>query len=56
MAKKTLPAIEPEETYAVTLNRAVPFRKRVLRPQDDVRVKGKIIAELGDAVDSYEKV
>lgn len=49
-------AIEPEAIYKVTLARAVPYGRMMLRPQDDVRLKGKVITGLGDAVVSYEKI
>jgi len=49
-------AIEAEATYKVTLTRAVPYGRMMLRPQDDVRLKGKVVTALGDAVASYEKL
>ncbi|BBF92353.1 hypothetical protein [Blastochloris tepida] len=48
--------LDPEAEYRVKLARAVPFGALVLRPRDPVRLKGRIVAELGDAVASYEKV
>lgn len=62
MAKKkvteapALPAIDPDAEYSVKLSRAVPYGRMVLRPQDPVKLKGKVIAGLGDAVASYEKL
>ena len=50
------PKIDPAAEYAVKLNRAVPFGSMILRPKDAVRVKGKTLVALGDAVESYEKV
>lgn len=50
------PDLDPEAEYRVKLARAVPFGAMVLRPRDPVRLKGRIVAELGDAVASYERV
>ncbi len=62
MAKKPTPTpapdspIDPEAIYHVKLTRAVPFGRMMLRPQDDVRLKGKAIVALGDVVESYTLV
>ncbi len=49
-------AIEPDAIYKVQLARAVPFGRMILRPQDEVKLKGKVVVDLGDAVTSYEKL
>jgi hypothetical protein len=66
MAKATTPSpapkapdIDPEANYRVTLTRAVRVGKNgdtVLSPAKDNVVKGKVIATLGDAVESYALV
>lgn len=47
--------IEPEAMYRVKLSRVVVRNGHVMRPRDDVVVKGKVIAELGDAVVAIER-
>ena len=62
MAKKkpaetpAVATLDPDAIYRVQLARAVPYGRMILRPQDEVKLKGKVIADLGDAVASYEKI
>jgi hypothetical protein len=60
MAKKkpdaSAASYEAEATYLVKLTRAVPFGGMVLRPCDKVKLKGKRLAGLGDAVESATKL
>ncbi|MBI1649880.1 hypothetical protein [Hyphomicrobium sulfonivorans] len=49
-------AIDPEAQYRIKLNRVVQIGTTVLKPKDDNIVKGKRLAELGEAVTSYQKV
>lgn len=48
--------IDPEAQYRVKLSRPVRDGLLILRPRDDVVVKGKRIEALGDAVASFEKL
>ena len=47
---------EPEGQYRVRLKRAVPFGGIVLRPNQDVVLKGKVAAELVADIVSAEKI
>lgn len=50
------PPIDPEAFYRVRLKKPVPRPNgRVLKPLSEHVMKGSVIAELGDAVASYEK-
>jgi hypothetical protein len=55
-ATSAAPTIDPETVYQVTLTRPVPYHGRVLRPRDDIRMKGAMIIALGDAIASAEPV
>lgn len=48
--------VEPEEQYRVKLTRNVTHGGVILRPRDDLIVKGKVVAALGDAVDKIETI
>ena len=50
------PAIDPEKEYRVKLACAVKRGDIWLRPRDDVRMKGRVITELGDCIESFEPV
>jgi len=51
------PAVDPEGVYRVALLRSVTLKNgQTIRPKDDLTVKGKVIADLGDAVKSFEQV
>lgn len=59
MAKaKGASEIDPEAQYRVTLNRVVKRGSIVLRPraETDIILKGRVVAELGDAVETYDQV
>ena len=48
-------AIDPAKTYRVTLARAVKYGPTWLRPNMAITVSAETLAELGDAVTSYEE-
>lgn len=61
MAKKTTPtagkaaAIDPDAQYRVTLAKPVRYAGQLLRPRNDLVLKGKVLAAIdGDAVTAYE--
>lgn len=53
MAEK---AIKPDAFYRVKLKTSVKHGKTWLRPMDKVKVSGKTLIEIKDAVASYEEV
>jgi hypothetical protein len=56
-AAPVAPAPDPEKSYRLKLARAVEVAPNVwARPQHETIVKGSVIADLGDAVISYEEV
>jgi hypothetical protein len=57
-AGASAPAIDPAKDYRLTLGRAVEIAPRIwARPNShETIVKGSLIADLGDAVISYEEV
>lgn len=50
MAKAPKPAIDPEALFDVRVNKVIKAAGQTFRPSGSYTVKGKVLAELGDAV------
>jgi hypothetical protein len=52
----TTPDYEPDALYIVQLKRAVKYGRMMLRPREEVQLKGKVCTLLADDILTAEKM
>jgi hypothetical protein len=55
-AAAPLPGFDAEATYRIKLKRVVKRGGAILRPIDELIVKGKVAAEIVDAIETAERL
>lgn len=55
-APQALPNFEPDVQYRIKLKRAIKRGGALLRPFDDIVVKGKVASEFVDAIETAERL